>query len=299
MEINQNRRTLLKTLGTGFATVLSGDILASQLDYYETAGGQALKGRLQHSACRWCYGSIPFEDLVKAASKMGMGSIELTGPSEWDTLKKYNMTSAMGWPDKWPDGMGLNNCFNNVNNHKQLIEMYEFLIPAAAKAGVKNVITFSGNKNGLSDEQGLINSKKGLQKIMKLAEKHDVTISMELLNSKTDHKDYQCDNTEWGAVLCEMVGSDKFKLLYDIYHMQIMEGDIIATIKKNKEYISHYHTGGVPGRHEINNSQEINYPAVMQAILDTGYKGFIGQEFIPTAKDPLASLLEGITICDV
>ena len=265
----------------------------------ETAGGTDLKGRINHSACRWCYSTVPFEELVKTAKGYGMGSIELTGPTEWEVLKKYGLTSAMGWPEKWPEGLGLTNCFNNVKNHDTLVALYEDLIQKAANAGVKNLITFSGNKNGLSDEQGLINCKKGLQRIIKTAEKYDITITMELLNSRVDHKDYQCDNTEWGAVLCEMVGSDKFKLLYDIYHMQIMEGDLIATIRRNKDYISHYHTGGVPGRHEINDSQEINYPAVMKAILDTGYKGFVGQEFIPTMTDKLAALKQGITICDV
>ena len=180
-----------------------------------------------------------------------------------------------------------------------MVQFYEDLIPKAAKAGVKNLITFSGNRNGLSDEQGLINCKIGLQRIMKVAEKHDVTISMELLNSKVNHKDYQADHTEWGAVLCEMVGSDKFKLLYDIYHMQIMEGDVIATIKKNYQYISHYHTGGVPGRNEIDETQELNYSAIIKSIYDTGYKGFIGQEFIPAKADKMASLEQAVKICDI
>lgn len=291
-----NRRSLLqKTTVATIGTLAFTESMAN----IETAGGADLKGRINHSACRWCYSTIPFEDLVKSAKAMGLGSIELTGPSEWEVLKKYGLTAAIGWPEKWPDNLGLPNCWNNVKNHDKLVDLYLDLIPKAAAAGVKNLITFSGNANGLSDEQGLLNCKKGLQRIMKTAEKHDVFITMELLNSRVDHKDYQCDNTEWGAVLCEMVGSDKFKLLYDIYHMQIMEGDLIATIKRNKDYISHYHTGGVPGRHEINDSQEINYPAVMKAILDTGYKGFVGQEFVPTYTDKLAALKEGVLICDV
>ena len=245
-----------------------------------------------------CYSTIPFEDLCKSAKEIGMKSLELTGPAEWEILKKYDLTSAMGWGD-YPKGMGLPNFFNKVQNHDQLVAFYEDLIPKAAKAGVNNVICFSGNREGLSEEQGLINCKKGLQRIMKTAEKYNVTVSMELLNSKKDHKDYQCDHTEWGSVLCEMVGSDKFKLLYDIYHMQIMEGDVIATIKKNYQYISHYHTGGVPGRNEIDDTQELNYPAIMKAIVDTGYKGFIGQEFIPAKPDKIASLKQGILICDV
>ena len=299
MENTLNRRNMLKKATLATTLALTSSNFNESMGAIETAGGAELKGRINHSACRWCYSSIPFEELVKTASSYGMASIELTGPAEWDMLKKYGLTSAMGQPDKWPDGLGLTNCFNNVKNHDALVTLYEDLIPKAAAAGIKNLITFSGNKNGISDEQGLINCKKGLQRIMKTAEKHDVTISMELLNSKVNHRDYQCDNTEWGAVLCEMVGSNKFKLLYDIYHMQIMEGDVIATIKRNQQYISPYHTGGVPGRNEIDETQELNYPAIMQAILATGYKGFIGQEFIPAKPDKLASLKQGILICDV
>jgi hydroxypyruvate isomerase len=297
MEKSISRRNALQGLGLASATLLTSS-LNNRIEAADNQMGAGLKGRINHSACRWCYSSIPFEDLCKAAKEIGMKSIELTGPAEWEILKKYDLTSGMGWGD-YPKGMGLPNFLNKVQNHDQLVAFYEDLIPKAAKAGVNNVICFSGNREGISEEQGLINCKKGLQRIMKTAEKYNVTVSMELLNSKKDHKDYQCDHTEWGAVLCEMVGSDKFKLLYDIYHMQIMEGDVIATIKKNYQYISHYHTGGVPGRNEINDSQELYYPAIMKAIIDTGYKGFIGQEFIPAKPDKIASLKEGILICDV
>ena len=297
MEKSISRRLALQGFGLASATLLTSS-LSNRIEAADNQIGTALKGRINHSACRWCYNSIPFEDLCKSAKEIGMKSLELTGPAEWEILKKYDLTSAMGWGD-YPKGMGLPNFFNKVQNHDQLVAFYEDLIPKAAKAGVNNVICFSGNREGISDEQGLINCKKGLQRIMKTAEKHNVTVSMELLNSKKDHKDYQCDHTEWGAALCEMVGSDKFKLLYDIYHMQIMEGDVIATIKKNYQYISHYHTGGVPGRNEINDSQELYYPAIMKAIVDTGYKGFVGQEFIPAKADKIASLKEGVLICDV
>ena len=297
MEKSISRRLALQSVGLASATLLTSS-LSNRIEAADNQIGTALKGRINHSACRWCYSSIPFEDLCKSAKEIGMKSLELTGPAEWEILKKYDLTSAMGWGD-YPKGMGLNNFFNKVQNHDQLVAFYEDLIPKAAKAGVNNIICFSGNREGLSEEQGLINCKKGLQRIMKTAEKHNVTVSMELLNSKKDHKDYQCDHTEWGAVLCEMVGSDKFRLLYDIYHMQIMEGDVIATIKKNYQYISHYHTGGVPGRHEIDDSQELYYPAIMKAIVDTGYKGFVGQEFIPAKADKIASLKEGVLICDV
>ncbi|MHA8065221.1 hydroxypyruvate isomerase family protein [Aquirufa sp. ROCK2-A2] len=298
MKSNFSRRDILKnSLGLASVGMLNTN-MEKRFQESDRQVGADLKGKVNHSACRWCYDKIPFEELVVNAKKIGLQSIELTGPDEWDILKKYDMTAAIGW-GKYPEGMGLPNFFNKVKNHDLLVQFYEDLIPKAAKAGVKNLITFSGNRNGLSDEQGLINCKMGLQRIMKTAEKYDVTISMELLNSKVNHKDYQADHTEWGAVLCEMVGSDKFKLLYDIYHMQIMEGDVIATIKKNYQYISHYHTGGVPGRNEIDETQELNYSAIIKAIYDTGYKGFIGQEFIPAKADKMASLEQAVKICDI
>ncbi len=299
MENTISRRSVLQKTALATTAAMLSTSLNNRIEAADTQMGAALKGRINHSACRWCYESIPFEDLCKSAKEIGMKSIELTGPEEWGIMKKYDLTAGIGW-GKWPENTGLGNFFNNPKNHDVLVNFYnDFLIPEAAKAGIKNIICFSGNRNGLSDAQGLLNCKKALQRIMKTAEKYDVTLSMELLNSKVNHKDYQCDRTEWGVELCEMVGSEKFKLLYDIYHMQIMEGDVIATIRKYHQYISHYHTGGVPGRNEINDSQELNYPAIMKAIIDTGYKGFVGQEFIPTRQDKIASLREGILICDV
>ncbi|WP_395616897.1 hydroxypyruvate isomerase family protein [Aquirufa sp.] len=294
MENKFSRRDILKS-SAGFAGL---GMMGHRFQEADIQAGLDLKGKVHHSACRWCYQDIPFEELVINAKKIGLQSIELTGPAEWDILKKHDMTAAIGW-GKYPDGMNIPNFFNRTKNHDGLVGFYEDIIPKAAKAGVKNIIAFSGNRDGLSDEDGLINCKKGLQRIMKTAERYDVTISMELLNSKVNHKDYQADTTEWGAALCEMVGSDKFKLLYDIYHMQIMEGDVIATIKKYHQYISHYHTGGVPGRNEIDETQELNYAAIIRAIYDTGYKGFIGQEFIPARKDKMASLEQAVKICDI
>lgn len=292
------RRDLIKSSAGIAGFGLFGSSMGERFMKADLAVGTELKGKVNHSACRWCYQDIPFEELVVSAKKIGLSSIELTGPEEWEILKKHDMTSAMGW-GKYPKDMGLPNFFNKVSNHDQLVAFYEDLIPRAAKAGVKNIITFSGNRNGMSDEDGLINCKKGIQRIMKTAERFDVTISMELLNSKVNHKDYQADSTEWGAALCEMVGSNKFKLLYDIYHMQIMEGDVIATIKKYNQYISHYHTGGVPGRNEIDDTQELNYAAIIRAIYDTGFKGYIGQEFIPARPDKMASLTQAVGICDI
>jgi hydroxypyruvate isomerase len=298
MKNNLSRREILKNSAGLAGLGLFGSSMEERFKKADIAVGAELKGKVQHSACRWCYDKIPFEELIVNAKKIGLSSIELTGPDEWDILKKYDMTAAIGW-GKYPAGMNIPNFFNRVKNHDGLVGFYEDIIPKAAKAGVKNIIAFSGNRDGMSDEDGLINCKKGLQRVMKTAERYDVTISMELLNSKVNHKDYQADTTEWGAALCEMVGSDKFKLLYDIYHMQIMEGDVIATIKKYYPYISHYHTGGVPGRNEIDDTQELNYAAIIRAIYDTGYKGYIGQEFIPARPDKMASLEQAVKICDI
>jgi hydroxypyruvate isomerase len=196
-------------------------------------------------------------------------------------------------------GMGIGKGFNRVELHDQLVASFEKLIPQAADAGLKNVICMSGNRSGIDDEEGLENCAKGLKRLMKLAEEKKVNVVMELLNSKVDHKDYQCDHTAWGVEVCKKVGSERCKLLYDIYHMQIMEGDLIDTIKKNIRYIAHFHTGGGPGRHEIDETQEINYPAVMRAIVETGFKGFVAQEFVPRNPNALESLRKAILICDV
>ena len=189
--------------------------------------------------------------------------------------------------------------WNNKKNHAVLIKNYREMIPKVAKAGYKNLICFSGNRNGMDDETGLNNCAEGLMQIIALAEEHHVTLVMELLNSKIDHKDYQCDKTSWGVKLAKMIDSDNFKLLYDIYHMQIDEGDVIRTIKENHQYIAHYHTAGVPGRNEIDDTQELNYPAIMKAIQSTGFKGYVAQEFIPLHADKAGSLRAAVQICDV
>jgi hydroxypyruvate isomerase len=254
-----------------------------------------LKGNIKHSVCRWCYGRIPLDDLCKAAKAIGIESIDLQGPKEWPILRKYALTCAMGNGA----GMGITKGFNRVELHDRLVADYATLIPQAAAADIPNVICFSGNRGEMDDETGLKNCAQGIKRLMKLAEQQRVTLVMELLNSKVDHEDYMCDHTDWGAQLCQLVGSERFKLLYDIYHMQIMEGDLIRTIKNNAPYIAHYHTGGNPGRNEIDETQEIYYPAVMKAIVDTGYKGFIAQEFAPRSGDPLGSLRAAVQICDV
>jgi hydroxypyruvate isomerase len=292
---NPSRRMALKKIAGGAAAAVAGVSLAQRVAAAEATMEQGLKGKVNHSVCRWCYNDIPLEDLCKAAKNIGLASVELTGPDEWPMLKKYGLTSAM------PNGAGkgIVEGFNNPALHDELVKSYSEIIPKVAAAGLDKIICFSGNRNGLDDEKGIENCAIGLKRLMPLAEKHKVTLTMELLNSKVDHHDYQCDHTAWGAALCEKIGSDRFKLLYDIYHMQIMEGDVIATIRKYNKYISHYHTGGVPGRNEIDDTQELHYPAIMKAILETGFKGFVAQEFIPKRPDKIASLKQGVLICDV
>lgn len=277
------------------AVMAAASFLSYRLEAFDKVLESGLKGKVNHSACRWCYSDIPLDDLCKAAKSIGLKSIELTGPSEWPTLKKYGLVTAMANGAE----IGLNKGFNDPANHAELFKRYSEMIPKVAEAGFDKLICFSGNRNGMDDETGLKNSAEGLKPLMPIAEKYKVTLTMELLNSKVDHKDYQCDHTAWGAALCDRVGSSRFKLLYDIYHMQIMEGDVIATIRKYHSYINHYHTGGVPGRNEIDETQELNYPAIIKAIYETGYTGFIGQEFIPARKDKMNSLQQGVTICDI
>jgi len=293
--MENNRRNAIRKIAGSTAMLTAAGSIFNRLNASDKILSPEVKGNVNHSVCKWCYNSIPLEDLCKAAEKLGLSSIELLGPKDWPMLQKYGLTCAMGNGAE----ISLTKGWNHTEYHEQLIKNYTEAIPLAAKAGIKNIICFSGNRNGIDDETGMINSAKGLRKIMSLAEQNGVTIVMELLNSKVNHKDYQCDHTAWGAALCEMVGSENFKLLYDIYHMQIMEGDVIATIKKFQQYIGHYHTGGVPGRNEIDESQELYYPAIMKAITETGFKGFVAQEFIPKRDDKLASLKQGIEICDV
>ena len=272
-------------------------VTATGIPFQEVFAGQPagkLKRNIRHSVSQWPYGNIALEDFAKACAGMGIESIELLNEKEWATVKKHGLTCAVGYATDW----GIPKGFNRLENHDKLVADFEAMIPKAAAAGVPNLICFSGNREGLSDNDGLINCAIGLRRLMPVAEKHGVTIIMELLNS-IGHKDYQCDHTAWGAALCEMVGSERFKLLYDVYHMQIMEGNVIDTINKYHRYIGHYHTGGVPGRNEIDQTQELNYPAIMKAVVETGYKGFVGQEFVPSKEDKLESLRQCILICDV
>jgi hydroxypyruvate isomerase len=257
--------------------------------------GLKLKNNIHHSVCYWCYDSIELDSFLGALAAMGVKAIDLVGPDDWPLLKKHGIHASMCWGAE----LNLTDGWNDPKFHEQLIANYSEMIPRVAAAGYTNLICFSGNRRGMDDLIGLQHCVEGLSQVLPLAEKHGVVLQMELLNSKVDHKDYMCDHTLWGVELCRRLATPNFKLLFDIYHMQIMEGDIIRTIKEYHSYIGHYHTGGNPGRHEIDESQELNYPAIMKAILDTGFTGHVAQEFIPSWEDKLAALQQGISICDV
>jgi hydroxypyruvate isomerase len=283
---------------TAIQHMMLGTIAASSLPSIASMSNtefKALKGNIRHAVCRWCYNSIPLEDFCRAAAQMGISAIDLVGPRDWPTLRKHGLHSSMcnGAEINLTDG------WNDTRFHDELVKRYTEMIPQVAAAGYTNLICFSGNRRGKDDETGWKYCTEGLKKIMAIAEKHKVVLVMELLNSRVDHADYQCDRTAWGVELVNRIGSPNFKLLYDIYHMQIDEGDVISTIRKYHTHIAHYHTGGVPGRHEIDDSQELYYPAIMKAIVATGFQGFVAQEFIPSWPDKLAALRKGVEICDV
>jgi hydroxypyruvate isomerase len=297
MSTTFDRRTVIKgilagTVTLGIPTGLSALVTSKEELKLES---NMLKGRINHSVARWCFSDFDIETLCLEAKKIGITGIDLVGPKDWPILKKHNLVSTMC------NGAELNlvDGFNDPKFHEQLIKNYTEMIPLVAEAGYKNLICFSGSRRGKTDEEGWNNCVLGLKKLIPLAEKYKVTLVMELLNSKIDHKDYQCDKTYWGVELAKRINSENFKLLYDIYHMQIDEGDVIRTIRENHKYIAHYHTGGVPGRNEIDETQELNYSAIMKAIADASFTGFVGQEFIPKQKDKIASLKKAIAICDI
>ncbi|RZS98768.1 hydroxypyruvate isomerase family protein [Cecembia calidifontis] len=290
MKQNSRRKSLKK--------LLLGTAAVGSLPYLEAKATQEngpLKGNINHAVCHWPFNPMTLEELCIGIKKIGFNAIDLVGPNNWHILQKHGVECSMcNGAD-----LGIVQGFNDPQYHDKLVQGYEEVIPLMAKAGYKNIIAFSGNRKGMDDETGLKNCAVGLKKIMGIAEKHGVTVIMELLNSKVDHPDYMCDKSAWGIELCKMVGSDNLKLLYDIYHMQIMEGDLIRTIKRDHQYFGHYHTAGNPGRNEIDETQEINYPAVVRAILDTGFKGYLCQEFVPKSKDKMAALEQAIKICDL
>jgi hydroxypyruvate isomerase len=296
MANKETRRAAIKNMITGTVAVGAAGVLTSfTTDAEPQNTSMELKGNINHSACFWCYKGIPLEDLCVAAKGMGIKGIDLVGPADWPTLKKHGIHSPMcnGAEINLTDG------FAEPKFHATLLKNYSEMIPKVAEAGYTNLICFSGSRRGMDNETGWKNCVEGLKPLVALAEKYKVVLVMELLNSKINHKDYFCDHTAWGVELCKRLGSENFKLLYDIYHMQIDEGDVIRNINENHQYIAHYHTGGVPGRNEIDDTQELYYPAIMKAIVATGFKGYVAQEFVPKNPDKLASLKKAIQICDV
>lgn len=292
-----SRRKIIKQLAAGTLALSAAGPLASFASTDEKKS-KTLKGNINHSVCWWTYNFISLDELCYAVKRIGFSAIDLVGPKDWPTLQKNGIFSSMCNGAE----ISLTKGWNDKQYHTTLIKNYTDHIDLVAKAGYKNLICFSGNRNGMDDETGLKNCTEGLKQVLGLAEKKGVVIHMELLNSRVDHQDQMCDRTPWGVELVKRTGSPNFKLLYDIYHMQIDEGDVIRTIKNNHQYIGHYHTAGVPGRHEINETQELYYPAIMNAIVATGFKNYVAQEFIPTGKDNVAkeeALKDAVQRCDV
>lgn len=253
-----------------------------------------LKNNINHSVCQWCFASYPLEEFLAILKDLGIKAIDLIGPNDFDLLKKYDIECSMCNGAE----ISLTEGFNDPKYHEQLIKGYTEVIPKVADAGYTNLICFSGNRRGMDDYVGLENCVRGLEQILPLAEKHGVVIQMELFNQQ-NHPDYMCDSSLWGVELCRRLDTENFKLLYDIYHMQVQEGDIIKTIQTYHKYFGHYHTAGVPGRNEIDETQELYYPAIMKAILDTGFTGYVAQEFIVTWEDKIAALKDAFLRCDI
>jgi len=283
-----SRRAALKT---GLATTAIASLRS-------LASGEEVeplrKGRIHQSACRWCYKDIPLDQLCAYGAKIGLKGIDLLAVEEWEVPRRHGLICTMGQAG----GGTIPDALNRTENHAAIEAAFRTNIPLAAKAGVPNVITFSGVRRGMSDDEGARNTIAGLNRVKKIAEDNGVNICMELLNSKVNHPDYMCDHTVWGVRVMEEVNSPNVKLLYDIYHMQIMEGDLIATIRANFRWMGHFHTGGVPGRHELDDMQEVQWDGVMRAIADAGFKGYVAHEFVPV-HDPLTSLRAAVDLCDV
>jgi hydroxypyruvate isomerase len=286
------RREALSTGGAAIAAMgLAGRAAAGQ----PAAQAKAVtNGRLKQSVSRWCYQRIAMPEFCKAVREMGLTAIDLLNEPEWQIARDNGLICSMGYAG----GGSIANGLNVKANHDAIVKGFELNIPKAAAQKVPNVITFFGNRRGMADSEAIANCVEGLNRVKKIAEESGVTICVELLNSKVDHKDYQGDHTAFGVEVVKAVGSPRVKLLYDIYHMQIMEGDVIRTIRDNKDYLAHFHTGGVPGRHELDGTQELNWAAVCKAIAETGYQGYVAHEFVPT-RDPLTSLREAVVLCDV
>jgi hydroxypyruvate isomerase len=292
----KSRRELLKNIGK---VALASSFPTASILASNTSSTTKTGNKINHSVCSWTYNFLSLEELCSVSKNLGIRAIDLVAPKDFSILQEHNIECSMCYT---AGKVSLTQGWNDPQQHDWLIKDYKEAIPMVADAGFKNLICFSGNRNGISEEAGLRNCVEGLKQIIPVAEKHGVIIQMELFNSKVDHKDYMADRSTWGIELCKRLGSPNFKLLFDIYHMQISEGDIIRSIQENHTYFGHYHTAGVPGRHEIDESQELFYPAIMNAIAATGYTGFVAQEFIPTGKtnkDKIDALKKAIKICDI
>lgn len=298
-----NRRELLRR--AALSSLALAALPVSGVSAQVAGGDFHSRGRIRHSVAQWTYGFLSLEELCLLVKDIGFSAIDLIGPEQWHILKAHDVDCSMCNGAE----ISLTEGWNRRDLHATLIDSYRSHIELVAQAGYKNLICFSGNRDGMDDETGLENCVHGLQQIMSLAERHGVTIQMELFNSKIDHPDYMCDSSAWGVALCERVGSANFKLLYDIYHMQVQEGDVIRTIRDHHQWFGHYHTAGVPGRNEIDDTQELHYPAIMRAIHETGFDGYVAQEFIPRRTDQegtvrsnearMASLAQAVAICDI
>jgi hydroxypyruvate isomerase len=288
MNNNVSRRGMLASAAGVAAVAIGGKMVRGE----ETGGAVVTKGRIKQTVCRWCFSSFSIEQLAAEGKRMGLKAVDLLQPGEFKALGDTGLVCSMTMSHSIPKGL------NRKENWDECLGLIRKSIDATSEAGFKNVICFSGNRDKMADDEGMKNCAEALKQVVGYAEQKKVTLHMELLNSKVNHHDYMCDRSDWGVGLCKMVGSERFKLLYDIYHMQVQEGDVIATIQKYKEYFGHYHTAGVPGRNELDENQELQYAAVMRAIVETGYTGFVGQEFIPK-RDPMKSLEEAVRICDV
>ena len=296
MALKQDRRSAIKNIVAGTAAITATGMLSSfKKEEVKEQLSDKLKGNINHSVSPWCYNGLTLDQLCVVSKEIGITGVDLCGPKDWPTLQKHGLYSPMCNGAE----INLTNGFGDTQFHDTLVKNYTEMIPLVEKNGYTNLICFSGSRRGKDDETSWKNCVEGLKRLMPIAEKHKVVLCMELLNSKVDHKDYQCDRVEWGVELAKRLGSENFKLLFDIYHMQIMEGDIIRNIRDYHQYIAHYHTGGIPGRHEIDDTQELYYPAVMKAIVESGFKGYVGQEFVPKQADKIASLRNAIHICDV
>ncbi len=299
--MSPSRRETLAALSTvALGGVLAPrDVAARALTHATSAESNATTvgalpaGRLRQSVARWCFPRIPLAELCAAGKAMGLAGVDLLDEKDWRVPAEHGLQCAIGNSfGTIPKG------FNRPDHHDELVAAGSAMIPKAAAAGVERIVVFSGNRAGLSDGEGIANCVTGLKRLMPLAEQHGVTLCIEMLNSKVDHKDYHADHTAWAAEVVRGVNSPRFRLLYDVYHMQVMEGDVIATIRKYADMIAHYHTAGVPGRNEIDSMQELNYPRIAAVIADTGFTGFVAHEFMPR-RDALTSLREAVAVCTV